>query len=199
MFTRLAFDCDRRRRLGLAAFGLRRSSRDLGNVLLSRLRGRCPGAGHMRLGRRLGCEGRRCRRAALLHLCLRLLLLLLLLGGLVAVGDSWHTVREHSLLVLGVVDRRSGHVRDPRVRALRCHVWHAASIVAGNRSRANSLRRVAALVRVRVRVWLSWENSAIGNGRRGRRSMMAMNLRRELMLLARETLGHHVMLQVLVP
>lgn len=53
---------------------------------------------------------------------------------------------------------------------------------------------MAALVLVRV----SWENGAVGNRGRGRGSVMAMDLVRELRLLAREALGHDGLLQVLV-
>lgn len=88
LFPVFGLDFDRWRRQRFAAFGLRRGSRDLGNVMMGRQRRRCSGASHGRMGRRLGSEGRRGRRATFFHLCLWLLLLLLLLGRVVVVRET---------------------------------------------------------------------------------------------------------------
>ena len=157
------------------ALRLRRGRRDLRNMVLGRLRRR-------KFGTRNGSSvwrwvsrvtGRR-GRAALFHISLRLLLVLLLvMRGSLMVGVLRGMLRCHPWLGLGrVVDGRRGHVGDTRVGALVRHAGsHAARIVARAWARNHRALRSVASLHLVVRV--TGEDSAVGDGRGGGGRMMA--------------------------
>ena len=153
--------------------------------------------------RRVSGVTRRRGRATLLHISLRLLLVLLLLGRSL-VGILRVVLRCHSWLGLGrVIDGWRGHVGDTwmgtLVRALVStlvrHVGsHAARIVA--RAWARPYRALRSVAPLQLVVRVTGEDSTVGNGRRGRGRVMA-DLGKLAMRLSMILRWHHLRFEAL--